>query len=70
LETYTNLEETEDSDIFLNEDPYIYLSRGNFNRVPYIIGLTANEGLLVNAAGSLKNMYNIILYIKKQILIF
>lgn len=47
LETYMT-----DDDTFLNEEPFTLLARGAFNKIPYILGLTSNEGLLLNAAGN------------------
>ncbi|CAL8075222.1 unnamed protein product [Orchesella dallaii] len=44
-----------ESDVFLMEDPLVLLQEGRFNRVPYVIGITEEEGLLFHSAYVLKN---------------
>ncbi|ODN05451.1 Esterase E4 [Orchesella cincta] len=39
-----------ETDVFLMEEPLVLLQEGRFNRVPYVIGLTEEEGLLFHSA--------------------
>lgn len=39
-----------ETELFLSESPYVSLLNGRFNKVPTVIGITEDEGLLFHSA--------------------